>query len=53
MRHISKPSPVKSKMVVIHIKNGQADGFLFEASVQDTNDSLIAGLVRSAIIIIF
>jgi len=33
-------------MVVIHIKNGQADGFLFEASVQDTNEALIGGLVR-------
>mmetsp|Transcript_25712 Transcript_25712/g.43842 ORF Transcript_25712/g.43842 Transcript_25712/m.43842 type:complete len:220 (-) Transcript_25712:12-671(-) len=32
-------------MVVFHIKNGQADGFLYEASVQDTNEDLIAGLV--------
>jgi hypothetical protein len=37
-----------SKMVVIHIKNGQADGYLFEASVQDTNDALISGLVRAS-----
>jgi hypothetical protein len=33
-------------MVVFHIKNGQQDGFLYEASVQDSNDDLIAGLVR-------
>lgn len=32
-------------MVVFSIKNGQNDGFLFEASVQDTNDELIANLV--------
>jgi len=33
-------------MVVFSIKNGNADGFLYEASVQDTNDDLIAGLVN-------
>lgn len=33
-------------MVVFHIKNGQQDGFLFEASVQDSNDSLIRSLVE-------
>jgi hypothetical protein len=32
-------------MVVFHIKNGQADGFLYEASVQDMNEDLISGLV--------
>lgn len=32
-------------MVVFHLKNGQADGFLYEASVQNTNDELIEGLV--------
>lgn len=32
-------------MVVFHIKSGNADGFLYECSVQDANDDLIAGLV--------
>jgi len=32
-------------MVVFHIKNGTADGFLYECSVQDTNEDLVAGLV--------
>jgi len=33
-------------MVVFHIKNGQQDGFLFEASVQDSNDQLIRNLAE-------
>mmetsp|Transcript_14422 Transcript_14422/g.17140 ORF Transcript_14422/g.17140 Transcript_14422/m.17140 type:complete len:204 (+) Transcript_14422:62-673(+) len=32
-------------MVVISIKSGQDNGFLYEASVQDKNEDLIAGLV--------
>lgn len=33
-------------MVVFQVKHGIQDGFLYEASVQDTNDSLIVGLVE-------
>lgn len=32
-------------MVVFHIKHGSQEGFLYEASVQDANEVLIAGLV--------
>ena len=32
-------------MVVFSIKNGSTDGFLFEASVFDTNEELITKLV--------
>ena len=39
-------------MVVIFIKNGNQDGFLYEASVQDTNDDLIRGLVRVRCVLI-
>jgi len=35
-----------ASMVVFHIKNGQQDGFLFEASVNDSNDDLIRSLVQ-------
>lgn len=33
-------------MVVFHVKDGQQDGFLYEASVQDSNDALIRGLAN-------
>jgi hypothetical protein len=33
-------------MVVISIKSGQQDGFLYETSVQEQNEDLIAGLVN-------
>jgi hypothetical protein len=33
-------------MVVFHIKSGQQDGFLYEASVNDSNEDLICGLVQ-------
>ena len=39
-------------MVAISIKNGNQDGFLYEASVQDTNDDLIRGLVRVRCVLI-
>lgn len=32
-------------MVVFSIKSGGQDGFLYEASVQDLNEDVIAGLV--------
>ena len=35
-------------MVVFQIKVGQQDGFLYEASVNDSNDSLIDGLVSNS-----
>jgi len=38
-------------MVVISIKSGGQDGFLYEASVQDMNEDLIAGLVSDSALI--
>jgi hypothetical protein len=38
-------------MVVISIKSGGQDGFLYEASVQDMNEDLIAGLVSNPALI--
>ena len=36
-------------MVVFSIKNGNQDGFLYEGSVQDTNDELISKLVSGLV----